>query len=139
MWGFKLDKKSIEDVAKAKDSRFTVSCAREPFDVGDPYAFIRFCKDEKEVQEAVVVCIACGYEIIDVRPYASEVKLMRCPFCYGEAQVGSVLNSDRYFIHCNDCGAETSKQFKSEEEAIKAWNMRTADSMGLCTAEDFWD
>lgn len=50
-------------------ARFTVSCAREPYMVGDPYDMIRYCEDENEVSEAVLAYIRCEYEVIDVRPF----------------------------------------------------------------------
>jgi len=57
-------------------------------------------------------------------------KLKPCPFCGGEAEVLLDESSDyrehwEWYVSCiNDC----PMYFKSEEEAIKAWNTRTKES-----------
>ena len=70
-------------------------------------------------------------------------ELKRCPFCGKDvAEVGTVADhafmdrddtayywaSRSYSVVCNflkgGCGAATSSRFRSEEEAIEAWNRR---------------
>ena len=55
----------------------------------------------------------------------SEIKLLPCPFCGGEAKVESTLK-DRYRVICKryrECGA-TQLYANSKEEAIESWNTR---------------
>lgn len=56
----------------------------------------------------------------------SEIKLLPCPFCGGEAR----LRGERYFqpnvrrnVICKECFSN-SGWYKTDEEAIKAWNTR---------------
>ena len=46
-----------------------------------------------------------------------------CPFCGGEAKLVSTLG-DRYWVGCNNCGAEQGFTSPTEEEAIERWNTR---------------
>lgn len=145
MWEFELTNRAVDDIMMA--SKFTISCAREPWTSDNPYDLIRYCEDEKEVQEAVVDYIACGYEIIDVRPYNysdenENAELKPCPFCGGEGMVeyfnpseGFTDDSGIYYIACLDCGSETSKRFKTERNAREAWNTRSYESL----VGDEWD
>lgn len=58
-------------------------------------------------------------------------KLKRCPFCGSEAETYSEsyypFSSDiKYKVICtNDKCQVSTRWFKSEEKAIKAWNKRT--------------
>lgn len=51
-------------------------------------------------------------------------KLKKCPFCGGEAHVVGILTR---WVVCDECGAEL-KFFKTEEEAIEAWNRRVGET-----------
>lgn len=62
----------------------------------------------------------------------SEIKLLPCPFCGGEANVCNnieankkIINGNtRYAVRCTlGCYAMTNK-YKTEKEAIEAWNTR---------------
>ena len=68
----------------------------------------------------------------------SEIKLLPCPFCGGEAviyhQSSKYTNRDGNFVHCMECGCRT-KLFEcygnttkthedTKQEAIEAWNTR---------------
>lgn len=59
----------------------------------------------------------------------SEIKLLPCPFCGGEASVLSDCSYSRtdgetmYYVRCQYCASESSWEY-SEEEAIKRWNTR---------------
>ena len=52
----------------------------------------------------------------------SEIKLLPCPFCGGEAKVSN-LNFNQYLIFCKDCWAET-KPTTGLENTITKWNTR---------------
>ncbi len=52
----------------------------------------------------------------------SEIKLKRCPFCGGEAQVIN-LGFNQYLISCKDCWAETIPT-TGFENTITKWNTR---------------
>lgn len=63
------------------------------------------------------------------------MKIEKCPFCGGEARIksryigyGSVgLGAhDWYSVECKECRA-SSDEYRSEAEAIEAWNRRVAD------------
>lgn len=67
----------------------------------------------------------------------SETKLKPCPFCGGEASLGTIkyspcditkLNNREkgYFVNCQMCSArnEHGISYATEEEAIKHWNTR---------------
>ena len=68
----------------------------------------------------------------------SEIKLLPCPFCGGEAviyhQSSKYTNRDGNYVHCMECGCRT-KLFEcygnttkthedTKQEAIEAWNTR---------------
>lgn len=68
----------------------------------------------------------------------SEIKLIPCPFCGGEAviyhQSSKYTNRDGNYVHCMECGCRT-KLFEcygnttkthedTKQEAIEAWNTR---------------
>lgn len=52
----------------------------------------------------------------------SEIKLLPCPFCGGEAKVIN-LGFNQYLISCKDCWAETIPTTGLENTIIK-WNTR---------------
>ena len=54
--------------------------------------------------------------------------IKECPFCGGEAKIiymGPEITKqdDRWWVECLKCGGHAKRQF-SEEEAVRAWNMR---------------
>lgn len=53
-----------------------------------------------------------------------EIKLKPCPFCGGEAYVVGIDDNEAHFLWaaCRNCGGMT---FKTEKEAIEAWNRRS--------------
>lgn len=51
----------------------------------------------------------------------SELKLLNCPFCGGEARNESCGN---YWVKCAKCGSRGSVK-NTEKEAINQWNTRT--------------
>jgi Lar family restriction alleviation protein len=65
-----------------------------------------------------------------------ENELKPCPFCGGEAEHkmyfwGNHTKTHKpiwcYYIFCAECGAMTDNIFKTEEEAITAWNRRVKE------------
>lgn len=60
----------------------------------------------------------------------SEVKLLKCPICGGEAEIKSKYVSHEDVVctarnvMCTSCGLSTRFFICSEEEAIKFWNTR---------------
>jgi Lar family restriction alleviation protein len=50
--------------------------------------------------------------------------LKPCPFCGGEAEVFKMASDQLKMAACIECMAQ-SRLFLTEDEAIKAWNMRT--------------
>ena len=62
-----------------------------------------------------------------LKNYRSE-KLIQCPFCGADAEIGHYIVSSekhRYYVGCSkeDC-CDISKAFKTEDEAINYWNRR---------------
>lgn len=59
-------------------------------------------------------------------------KLKSCPFCGDKAILDEMefsLPKRRFiWVHCKSCGAQT-RQEKTEEDAIKCWNIRVDDSL----------
>lgn len=62
-------------------------------------------------------------------------KLKPCPFCGGEAKTGyAVADYNRWGVYCVECGAlveveEWKGNPDTEENAIKAWNMRAENGL----------
>lgn len=60
----------------------------------------------------------------------SEIKLLPCPFCGGEAKTGYAINDyNRWGVICTNCEAcvevaEWKGVADTEENAIRAWNTR---------------
>ncbi|MBR4930736.1 MAG: Lar family restriction alleviation protein [Bacteroidaceae bacterium] len=61
----------------------------------------------------------------------SEIKLLPCPFCGGEAEViGHYIkagaNNFQYFVRCKKCKARPQPfyTFKKKEKAVEVWNTR---------------
>ena len=61
----------------------------------------------------------------------SEIKLLPCPFCGGEAELNGhyikgVPNNYQYFVRRNQCKARPQPfyTFKKKEKAVEAWNTR---------------
>ena len=58
-------------------------------------------------------------------------ELKKCPFCGGEAHVRYIaVMESPYYPECMDehcIAGDTGIGFKSEKEAIKAWNRRCCD------------
>ena len=57
----------------------------------------------------------------------SELKLLPCPFCGGEACMNEHVftgYSSTFGVVCLDCCAETRQFYDIKEEAITAWNRR---------------
>lgn len=65
----------------------------------------------------------------------SEPKLLRCPFCGGEASIESDLIVGRTWVECQGCSVETAAlQFGTLRQRIKAaaerWNNRAKPEHG---------
>lgn len=60
----------------------------------------------------------------------SDNNLLTCPFCGGEAEIGSVEEyiETHYFVNCVECLASTNvlvnSHMTTKEEAIELWNTR---------------
>jgi Lar family restriction alleviation protein len=52
-------------------------------------------------------------------------ELRRCPFCGGEPVVEG---AEYYWVHCNDCKAET-RGVHSKSLAISLWNNRVGEHL----------
>ena len=52
--------------------------------------------------------------------------LKSCPFCGGEAYTDSDGWRVWWGVKCADCGRH-SEEFRTEKEAIEAWNRRAED------------
>lgn len=51
-------------------------------------------------------------------------ELKPCPFCGGEATFGTNSGSGYEYIRCCRCKARTYSGYKTQQEAIQAWNSR---------------
>lgn len=61
----------------------------------------------------------------------SEIKLLPCPFCGGEARLQKMSHKRGYYVICKKCGCKTpyfQHQYSAKEilqgEAISRWNTR---------------
>ena len=54
----------------------------------------------------------------------SELKLLPCPFCGGEAEMLNYSPTE-WLVHCIECDGMVEKWRETEEEAIEQWNNRT--------------
>ncbi|MBQ8693126.1 MAG: Lar family restriction alleviation protein [Synergistaceae bacterium] len=55
----------------------------------------------------------------------SEVKLKHCPFCGGEALIGTYWGQE-YYAQCQDCFS-ASDDFNTPQDAADAWNRRVGE------------
>ena len=53
----------------------------------------------------------------------SEIKLLRCPFCGGEAELLKGQCEIDNYVMCLECRSKT-KLYNTKASAIKAWNTR---------------
>jgi len=99
--------------------------------MGDEVRDCRFCHETKMGSGSV----------------SESVSLLNCPFCGGEAKVGTIeyqsgsditkLNGGQtlyYFVNCISCGTKNAGLvgWRTEEEAVKHWNTRKpSDDEGL--------
>lgn len=66
-------------------------------------------------------------------------ELLPCPFCGGEAQVfeSGAWFVDHFmkYVRCTSCGLQTC-DYKTEAEAVEAWNTRTKPAYDLEAYQD---
>lgn len=79
--------------------------------------------------------------------------LLPCPFCGGRAEKDYILGkiyfgsddkpSDGYYTYCTGVECPTfgsySRYYRTEREAILAWNTRPAPPIGRCGECEWWD
>ena len=59
-------------------------------------------------------------------------KLLRCPFCGGEARVTCSADTPQYYmVSCKYCGLQAQWYHDNKEEAIEHWNTRTTEESGI--------
>lgn len=61
------------------------------------------------------------------------VELKPCPFCGSTAQTAiacrdQLFGGEEWQAHCDQCGAEVSLFYHSEDEAAEAWNSRAEET-----------
>jgi Lar family restriction alleviation protein len=57
----------------------------------------------------------------------SELKLLPCPFCGGDATIGAneyYDGANTFYIYCTSCGVQQMTTKIRTDEAIAAWNRR---------------
>ena len=55
----------------------------------------------------------------------SEIKLLPCPFCGGEATLSDSIEDRFAEVHCIECGVKINeKGYPALSKAIKQWNTR---------------
>lgn len=60
-------------------------------------------------------------------------ELKPCPFCGGEGCLQEHIffgYTNTYGVVCLDCCVETKQFFRTEEEAVEAWNRRVGEHDG---------
>jgi Lar family restriction alleviation protein len=62
-------------------------------------------------------------------------KLLPCPFCGGKAKLKTYYENIDHSIYCEDCSMGCD-EYKSNKEAIAAWNKRTVPRCGEC--KHYW-
>ena len=72
------------------------------------------------------------YAPLDLTHTKPDLKLRKCPFCGGEADMvdeGSECSPDRFWAYCTNpsCFVEGTGVYATEEEAAQAWNTRVVD------------
>ena len=88
-------------------------------------AFLEFCTKKKcdkcecskQEKKGISLC-----EFVWLTLEAEEEKLLRCPFCGGEADT-TLLGGHEFSVRCYECLAETDT-YETRGEAIAAWNRR---------------
>lgn len=56
----------------------------------------------------------------------SELKLLNCPFCGGEAEAKKEIGGSCWKVKCKQCSCEVGRYwFHNKNHAIIAWNTRT--------------
>ena len=59
-------------------------------------------------------------------------KLLRCPFCGGEAYVTCSSDAPQHhMVSCKYCGLKAQWYHDNKEEAIEHWNTRTTEESGI--------
>ena len=65
-------------------------------------------------------------------------ELKACAFCGGKANLrcaSVIVGRKKYFVSCHDCNTSTSRYFDTLDDAITAWNRRTAPENKPLTLE----
>lgn len=78
---------------------------------------------EEEAKD-VKVAYAAPFDL-NVIPERPKPELKECPFCGNGAHI--TFGIDGFRVWCNGCGCNVW-QYKAEEDAVKAWNMRSNDT-----------
>ena len=65
------------------------------------------------------------------------MKLKPCPFCGGMAKIHNYRDYRNYYtVECCDCGIFVSDNYSREEDAVKGWNIRPAETELLETLKE---
>lgn len=89
-------------------------------------------KDKDELKEMIDLYIKQhGSAKMEQEKKTSEIKLLPCPFCGGEAKLEKENRINIYCVQCEDCKCMTTFQFDfgegeeiSKKKAIEVWNTR---------------